>query len=94
MRLALCLILALSATVAQAESMRDALTGKWALLEGSQLATDAENIVAAEMTCAQPEFEASRGLVLDFRDDRFVAEFWASGKMLGTCSGVSQQVQD
>ncbi len=86
MRLALSLIFALfaavSATGAGAESLRDALTGDWALMDGSQLATDAENIAAAEMACARPEFGAYRGVVLGVQDDRFAMEAWEGGEML------------
>ena len=86
MRLALRLVCALFAAVAAtgagAESLRDALTGDWALMDGSQLATDAENIAAAEMACGQPEFGAYRGIVLGIQDDRFAMEAWQGGEML------------
>jgi hypothetical protein len=84
--LALRLIFALFASVAAsgagAESLRDALTGNWALMDGSQLATDAENIAAAETACAEPEFGAYRGVVLGVEDDRFAMEAWEGGEML------------
>ena len=76
MRLALCLAVALCATGARAESLRDALTGNWAVMEGSQLASDAENIAAAQSICASPQFGIDRGLILRFGDGRFALEIW------------------
>ena len=81
-RLVFGLAVTLFAAGAGAESLRDALIGNWALMDGSQLATDADNIAAAEMACAQPEFGAYRGLIIGVQDDRFTMEAWEGSEML------------
>jgi len=81
-RLIFALFASAVATGAGAESLRDALVGNWALMDGSQLATDAENIAAAEMACAEPEFGAGRGVVIGLHGDRFTMQAWQGGEML------------
>ncbi|MBY8975677.1 hypothetical protein KHP62_07665 [Rhodobacteraceae bacterium NNCM2] len=53
MRIALTAAVALISTGAAAESLQEALTGRWALMPDSQAQTDAENVAAAERLCAE-----------------------------------------
>ncbi|MEM1277456.1 MAG: hypothetical protein AAGH74_13100 [Pseudomonadota bacterium] len=67
---AVFLACAMLASDAAAESVQDALTGRWAIMRGSQAATDAENLAAASAVCALEG--ADQGVIhLAFANGRF-----------------------
>ncbi|MEM9045406.1 MAG: hypothetical protein AAGC81_11975 [Pseudomonadota bacterium] len=64
------IVAALVSSGAAAESVQDALTGRWAVMRDSQAATDAENVASAQAVCAIKG--ADQGLIeLAFGNGRF-----------------------